>query len=764
MQGTFIVLEGSDGSGKGTQFKLLSDRLRAEGHDIITFDFPRYDQSSSYFVHGYLNGMYGTPDEVGPYVSSLFYALDRYETAPAIREALDEGKIVLANRFTPSNMAHQGAKIEADAERRGFFLWVDNLEFKMMGIPRPNMSIVLRVPAEIAQGLVDKKAERDYTAKKRDVHEADIEHLKRSVNTYDDLCQLFPKDFKRIDCVRGGQLLDIDTIHKLLWESVKPLLPVKHRKKVPQPQALYHPRPNPYIEKAASGYRLTTAGRGFLKAVVSDTKGDVYTFTKVLSPASIAAALAHVPHRKEDIRTIILQELAAAGGNDTELQKKAIKERGEETVGRLAGQHIVIQGVTGLVVSKFEQDGLATCVEAPINVHNKKANASSNHYYIPGNFDPKTKGLYTETMDEILSHYSDMAHKLADYLDAQSSGAKNKTHQASDTSLIQAHTTLRAVLPVAATTNVVLYAPLNSLQHLISRLLSDEIPEAAGVAHKMLAQIRRTLPAFLEESELSYESAAHLTSDAKTLETLAEKYLPATNSALNDDVQLITVWPRNELDLLPDILYSRSNLPLRDIQEEVSKWPYDQKYEVFRAYLDDYVNKRHYPGSALEKVHYSWDIICGYDVFREMQRYGQIKTIQPQPLSPRYGYDVPDLIDNAGLAEDFQTCFDMSLELYSAMQQAGYFAEAQYAALLGHKIRLQVTYNAREAFKLHKLQALTQGHPGHHKLILQMYEKLSEVHPLLTETMESANTGKDSELARMTAERYAQYKLKNLSG
>ena len=145
--GLFLVVEGTDGSGKGTQFKLLVDKLTAEGYDVATFDFPQYEQPSSYFVREYLNGNYGTADEVGPYTGSLFYALDRYQAAPAIREALAAGKVVIANRFTGSNMAHQGTKFNHSEERRGYFIWLDNLEFQMLNIPRPDKSIVLRVPA-----------------------------------------------------------------------------------------------------------------------------------------------------------------------------------------------------------------------------------------------------------------------------------------------------------------------------------------------------------------------------------------------------------------------------------------------------------------------------------------------------------------------------------------------------------------------------------------------------------------------------------------
>lgn len=223
--GLFLVIEGSDGSGKGTQFELLRKRLDDAGYGVAVFDFPRYEQTSSHFVRKYLNGDYGPAGEVSPYTASLFYALDRYEAAPAIRKALEQGKIVLANRYVGSNMAHQGAKFKEAIDRRSFFVWADSLEFQLLNIPRPTINLYLRVPAEVSYELIAQKSERSYTTKKRDEHEADVAHLRKSVATYDLLCQLFPKDFKAIDCVNGSELMSIKQVGDAIWEAISPLLP-----------------------------------------------------------------------------------------------------------------------------------------------------------------------------------------------------------------------------------------------------------------------------------------------------------------------------------------------------------------------------------------------------------------------------------------------------------------------------------------------------------------------------------------------------------
>ncbi|MDZ7744978.1 MAG: hypothetical protein U5K77_04480 [Candidatus Saccharibacteria bacterium] len=327
-RGLFLVIEGTDGSGKGTQFKLLVDRLEREGYDVATFDFPQYEQDSSFFVREYLNGKYGTAEDVGPYTGSLFYALDRYHAAYKIKEALAKGKIVLANRFTGSNMAHQGTKFSNTEERRGYFIWLDNLEFRMLGIPRPNLSLVLRVPAETAQQLVDTKDTRSYTDKKRDIHEADINHLRRSVEVYDDLCQLFPKDFLRIDCVRGGELMDIETINKHLWQTIEPLLPEQSKKGTGK--IMKKKVDNPYIRKTDEGFIITDEGKKFLEESITSTDDNVYAFNENLSPVTVAAAMARLSRRGDDMRVTVLDEFAQGGSKDEKLLQRVITAYGDD--------------------------------------------------------------------------------------------------------------------------------------------------------------------------------------------------------------------------------------------------------------------------------------------------------------------------------------------------------------------------------------------------------------------------------------------------
>lgn len=757
--GTFIVIEGSDGSGKGTQFARLEKHLKELGYDVATFDFPRYDQPSSHFVKEYLNGAYGKADEVDPYTASLFFAIDRYEAGPAIKEAMEQGKIVLANRYTGSNMAHQGTKFEHPEERRGYFIWLDNLEFQMLGVPRPTKSFVLRVPAETAQQMVDNKDARDYTDKKRDIHEADLSHLQRSVEVYDDLCQLFPKDFERLDCVRNNELLDIETVHKMIWEKVEPMLP-KIAQTTPQTE-------EEYVKKNAQGvFEMTSAGEAFLEGAVTNTQDNVYAFTsEKFTPLTIAAGMARLSRRGDDMRITMLDEFAKNLGKDEKLLRRVITAYGDDSVQQLVGQHLVVEEASNLLTKKLEWGRLGAYLEQSTRYiyFDQKDKHGNYKYVVPDHFDKSTKQFYIKAMDEMFDLYSHMVHRLTDYITQHSKTPEHERDGAWRGAIrAQACDAIRPVLPVATKATVGIFASGQALESLIMHLLSDELPEARQTGQKILDETRKVIPTFLERADKPDRGGATIAYRANTYDAvkkLARTHLVENHAAETEDVTLVDYWPKNELSLVPDMLYEHSGLSLEQIQQAVADWPYERRVAVLDAYVGERLNRRHKPGRALEKAHYSFDLMCDYGIFRDLQRHRMVDDLTWQMLTPRYGYEIPQLVEDAGLTEEFEACFDKSLQLYSQLQAAGYALEAQYATLLGHKMRWKITYNAREAFHFHELRTSPQGHPGYRKLVQEMHEKVAAVHPLMAAHMKFVNKGEDEELTRLAAEKYTQFKL-----
>jgi dTMP kinase len=215
----FIVIEGTDGSGKRVQFERLILEL-PETVKIGTLDFPRYAEPSSYFIQKYLTGKYGS--DVGPHAASIFYAIDRFDARLKTLQWFEEGRLVLANRYVASNMAYQGAKIENKKEREIFYKWLHQLEYEIFGIPKPDLNIVLHVPAEISAELLKKKSGRPYlNGETHDIHEADLGYQKRAEEVYLEIARMFPEEFTVIECALKGTLLSIDEVHEKVWTIVR---------------------------------------------------------------------------------------------------------------------------------------------------------------------------------------------------------------------------------------------------------------------------------------------------------------------------------------------------------------------------------------------------------------------------------------------------------------------------------------------------------------------------------------------------------------
>lgn len=220
-KGTFVVIEGTDGAGKATQAKALAQAVRKMGRQVRSIAFPQYGKNSAAPISAYLRGEYGSLQELGPYRASIFYAIDRVTARTKIQQWLKAGDVVIADRYMASNLAHQGAKISNWHARKKYWMWDEEFEYELLGIPRPHCTIVLLVPPEVSQKLILKKQQRAYLKKaKRDIHERDVKYQRAVAEAYGELA-LFDRDMKIINCAPEGHLLPIDYIHKLVLSAVQ---------------------------------------------------------------------------------------------------------------------------------------------------------------------------------------------------------------------------------------------------------------------------------------------------------------------------------------------------------------------------------------------------------------------------------------------------------------------------------------------------------------------------------------------------------------
>ncbi|MDD2681208.1 MAG: dUTP diphosphatase [Patescibacteria group bacterium] len=235
--GKFIVIDGTDGSGKTTQLQLLASKLSAERYDVEIADFPQYNTKSAGMVEEYLSGKYGGADDVNPYAASIFYAIDRFDASKQIREWLKQGKIVISNRYISASFAHQGGKIDNPLERKLFFNWLSEIEYKIFNIPKPDLSLILHVEAEVSQKMAKDRQREDWKGKTKDIHEDNLQHLKKAEKAYIDIAQNLP-DFKLIKCTRNGEIMSREDIHYLVWLHANRIISVGSSQRKPDFQAM----------------------------------------------------------------------------------------------------------------------------------------------------------------------------------------------------------------------------------------------------------------------------------------------------------------------------------------------------------------------------------------------------------------------------------------------------------------------------------------------------------------------------------------------
>lgn len=209
MKGTLIVLEGIDGSGKETQASLLEKKLRQEKREVMHVSFPDYDSPSSSLVKMYLKGDFGkNPEDVNPYAASLFYAVDRFASyRMKWKDFYQKGGIIIADRYTTSNMVHQMTKYEDKKARKDFLAWLEKTEYEELELPRPDLVILLDIPLSVSEGLVKKRALQGGSM---DIHEQHLDYLKKCCGAYQELVDRY--GWKRISCTRDGKLRSIEAI------------------------------------------------------------------------------------------------------------------------------------------------------------------------------------------------------------------------------------------------------------------------------------------------------------------------------------------------------------------------------------------------------------------------------------------------------------------------------------------------------------------------------------------------------------------------
>ena len=215
--GKLIVIEGTDGSGKSTQVRRLTEHLKQDAREFQTLVFPQYSEPSSALIRMYLGGEFGSkPSDVNAYAASAFYAVDRYASfKKGWGEWYDNGGLIVSDRYTTSNAVHQASK-ETGEQQQEFLKWLYEFEYDKLGLPRPDLTIYLDVPTDFTEKML--RGREQATNTHADIHEQDMDYLATCRKTGRAAAQFY--GWTVIDCVKDGQMRSIEDIHEEIYRHV----------------------------------------------------------------------------------------------------------------------------------------------------------------------------------------------------------------------------------------------------------------------------------------------------------------------------------------------------------------------------------------------------------------------------------------------------------------------------------------------------------------------------------------------------------------
>jgi thymidylate synthase ThyX len=507
----------------------------------------------------------------------------------------------------------------------------------------------------------------------------------------------------------------------------------------------------------------------YLSEAVTNTEGNVYSFYETIDPTIVAAAMARLSRFGGDMRALLLKEFAGKAGQEEKLLRRVLTQFGDDSVTQLGYLPIVVENASNWLTKQLEWGRLAAYLEQSTRYiyYDQKTNGRYR-YYIPEYLPENLLTEYRETLDKVFTNYALVVREMTEYFQ-KTDPTPESERDASWRIAIRgkACDAARGLLPVATTSTVGIVGSGQAIDNLIMHLLSQELPEAKETGQAILAEVRKKYAIFFERTDLENRGkaiVAHKKETRRHVNALASKLIPADSAHdVPATANLIDYTPHDESDLIAHMLYPHTNLGFADLEKVVAQWSDEEKQSAFELYMGQRGNRRHKPGRALEIAHYTFELVCDYGSFRDLQRHRMVDALEWQQLSPNLGFDVPDPVKDAGLGDLYQETHALVPDLYHRLIREGFTGEAQYITLLSSKMRWKVTINARAAFHFVELRTQPAGHIGYRKLTKLMHDEIAKVHPKLAAAMIFVNReDNDPATSRLEQNRRAQEKLKAL--
>lgn len=488
---------------------------------------------------------------------------------------------------------------------------------------------------------------------------------------------------------------------------------------------------------------LTPHERERVAPYVTDVDGPVFALTNL--PEVVKGALfARYSRSPKSLRRLLLDEFLPPEadaprrqGDSGEAAADALYDRvladyGDDSVAQLGGAHVAVEGASNLLTKVLEWGRLASYLEQSTRyIRLDDRPGGEYRYFRPGAViaDPACGPAYVSILDETFDAYARMIPAMVEHIDhvvprdpATPTGAHERA--------VRAHAldAVRGLLPAATRANVGIFASGQALEALLVRMQAHPLAEARDCGAAMLRELRKVIPAFLTRTDRPDRGGRYgryMAANANATADVAERLLgPRPREVDGPVVRLVDYDLDGEARVVAHALWPPSGRTLEDVRRAAEDLAPNEHAAVLAAYCGERADRRERPGRAFEATTYTFEIVCDYGAYRDLQRH-RLLTLQAQPLTPDLGYDIPDEIVAADLAAAYAATQARCGELYELLRER-FPDEASYAVTLAHRIRFTMTLNAREAMHLIELRSQPQGHSTYRRVAQEMHRLIRE--------------------------------------
>jgi thymidylate synthase ThyX len=446
-----------------------------------------------------------------------------------------------------------------------------------------------------------------------------------------------------------------------------------------------------------------------------------------------------------------------------ELYQKIFVEYGDDSVAQLGGVHLACEQASNVLTKVLEWGRLMSYLEQSTRYLGYDRRFTNGHYRFYRDhelLESRFGARYVGEMDRMFDTYAELLPILTEWL------TKKFPKTPEDTDFVyrqairaKALDATRGLLPASALSNLGIYASGQAYESLLLHMRAHPLLEVRLYGQLMFDELVKVIPSFLKRVDVPERGVAWSTYMSETKSATRDLVASMWESVVEDEpteqVRLVAFDRDGETRVLGAIVFGNSTISHDESEKRVASMSASERATLMATYVGERKNRRHRPGRAFERTDYRFELVTDYGAFRDLQRH-RLLTIEWQPLTADLGYDVPDVIEEAGLADRYEESLRHSAELYYDLRRE-FPEQAQYAVALAFRIRYVMQMNAREAMHLIELRSSPQGHPSYRRVAQEMARLVREVagHELIADAMKYVDFS-DTDLERLEAERAAE--------